>query len=93
MCVGESEGVRVSLISVDNFCASIARAAIEVCVREIERASKWISDSKCVCERESERVRVSLVPIDVFGASVVRAAIEVYARERQRERISGWVGV
>jgi len=70
----------VSLISIDNFGDSVARAAIEVCVREIERASEWVSESESMCVREKARVRASLVSIDASRNRVARAAIEVYVR-------------
>jgi len=77
--------VRVRPVFINALCASVARAAIEVHVREIERARECIGESESMCVREKARVRVSLIYIDTFRASVARAAIEVCVREIETE--------
>ena len=44
--------VRVSLVSIDAFCASVARTVIVVCVREGETVGETEGEKK----REEERV-------------------------------------
>ena len=77
--------MRVRPVFINALCASVARAAIEVHVREIERARECIGESESMCVREKARVRVSLIYIDTFRASVARAAIEVCVREIETE--------